>query len=58
MTEPTQDTVAEERRKKYGALPARVEPKDMIETKQTEPPNAPEIGDPSQREFMRTAGIG
>lgn len=58
MTDPAPDAAAEERRAKYGALPARVDPEDMIETKQTEPPNAPEIGDPSQREFMRMAGIG
>ena len=58
MTEPAPDAAAEQRRKKYGALPARVEPEDMIETKETEPPNPPEIGDPVHREFMRNAGIG
>ena len=57
MTEPVPDPAHQERRKKYGALPARVEPEDMIETKDAEPPNPPEIGDPVQREFMRNAGI-
>ena len=57
MAEPTRDDAAEARQKKYGRLPERVDPDDMVEVQDSEPPNPPVFGDPTQAEFMRNAGI-